>query len=161
MQFHTYISTPHLGLFCCLRFPNMSTPVTPKKIPHAIPQCVVFSLVKTCTFKTSQIQPCWSWRTKKGLKNTGWRATNAWCLKICSLSELQRNENLKTIWDGAQKIWWFFVKFRLRCWKMHFICSKKERRTKMCFLPQKEASTKHYREKKTIVDGRNPAAVDR
>ena len=38
LQFPAYISTPHLGLFCCcLRFPNMSTPVTPKKIPHAIP----------------------------------------------------------------------------------------------------------------------------
>ena len=54
-------------------------------------------------------------------------------------------------------------KFRLRCWKMHFICSKKEKiwAKKVCFLPQKEASTKHYREKKDTVDGRNPAAVDR
>ena len=65
--------------------------------------------------------------------------------------------------DGTPQILLFFLKFRLRCWKMHFICSKKENvwAQKMRFLPQKEASTKHYREHKDTVDGRNPAAVDR
>jgi len=56
-----------------------------------------------------------------------------------------------------------FFKVPLALLEDAFICSKKENvwAQKMHFLPQKEASTKHYREHKDTVDGRNPAAVDR